>query len=65
MLAVNKNIKDDNLVNLVRIQGDELKKRDAKIAKLQALLEEQAKHLIQSRNELDACRRQLGLSAAV
>jgi hypothetical protein len=65
MLAVTQKIKDCELETLVRMQGDELRKKDNTIAQLENMLEKQATELAVRRRELNVCRAQLELKAAV
>ena len=64
MCAVDKKINSDELVNLVNLQGAELRRKSAEIDRLKQMLEEQANQLIQSRTELNTCRKQLAIGAA-
>ena len=64
-MAVEKEIKRSDLRVLVKLQSDELRKKNVVIAEMEALLEEQALQLSQSRRELNICREQLGMSLAV
>lgn len=56
---------EGELKDLVRLQSDELRKKNCVIADMEAMLEEQANRLTRSRAELNSCRAMLGMEASV
>ncbi len=59
MEAISEKINESKVDNLIRLQSDELEKKNRVIAAMEAMLEEQARKLTLNRHELNVCRSQL------
>lgn len=65
MLAVEKEIKETDLNELVRLQSDALRLKDQTISEMEEMLEKQAIELARTRRELMAFQTQMKMKVAV
>ncbi len=65
MSAVKKNRSEFDLSDLVRLQGDEIRRKNRTIIDMEAMLSTQAEKLVAVNSELTVCRRRLGMRPVV